>query len=437
MLTPFHKMRLLVWAVLGVAVMTNVGCITFTRHAIPAHRLPDQFQAPSRSCLEPINFAMLAQSQPEDYLLGAGDLLAVSVSGIIPPNTTELPPPITMTTLNREYYPPGGGLNAPGFGLPLEVQVDGTITMPLIAPVEVAGKTLTEAAEEIRKAYRDKDVVKEGKDQTYITLLRSRVNRIMVLREDAVTPTSAMVIRKGEALLHKRGTGQVVDLPIYESDVLHALTASGGLPGIDANNEVWILRKTVLQPGDSEKVQEKVEEGKESAEEIIKSVPAHLQATRIPLKLCCGEPVPFSPQDVVLNDGDILYIEPRRQEYFYTGGLLQGGQIPIPRDEDLDILEAVALANGAVGGVSGSSAAAVLRAGAGVGNILPPSRVLILRKLPNGGQLPIRVNLSHAMRDPSERIRIMPGDYVMMYYTPGEQVGNAVLNLFNFNILVN
>ncbi len=436
MLTPFHKVRLLAWAVLGVAVMTNVGCITFTRHAIPAHRLPDQFQAPSRSCLEPINFAMLAQTPPEDFILGPGDLLAVSVAGIIPPNTNELPPPITMTTLNREYYPPGGGLNAPGFGLPLQVQSDGTITMPLIRPLDVAGKTLTETAEEIRKAYRDKDVVKEGKDQTYVSLLRSRVNRVMVLREDAATP-SAAVIRKGEAIMHKRGTGQVVDLPVYESDVLHALTASGGLPGVDANNEVWILRKTVLQPGDAETVQAKVAEGKETAEEIIKSVPAHLQATRIPLKLCCGEPVPFSPQDVVLNDGDILYIEPRRQEYFYTGGLMQGGQIPLPRDEDLDILEAIALANGAVGGVSGSSNAAVLRAGAGVGNIIPPTRVLILRKLPNGGQLPIRVNLSHAMRDPAERIRIMPGDFVMMYYTPFEQVANGTLNFFNFNILVN
>lgn len=435
MLTPFHNMRLLAWAVIGAAVMSNVGCITFTRHAIPAHRLPDQFQAPSRSCLEPINFAMLAQTPPQDFILGPGDLLAVSVSGIIPPNTTELPPPINITTLNREYYPPGGGLNAPGFGLPLQVAVDGTIIMPLLPPVEVAGKSLTEAAEEIRKAYRDKDVVKEGKDQTYVTLLRSRVNRIMVLREDAATP-QANVIRKGEAILHKRGTGQVVDLPVYESDVLHALTASGGLPGVDANNEVWILRKTILQPGDAEQVKEKVDEGKESAEEIVKSLPAHLQATRIPLKLCCGEPVPFSPQDVVLNDGDILYIEPRRQEYFYTGGLIPGGQIPLPRDEDLDILEAVALANAAVGGVSGSSNAAVLRAGAGVGNVIPPTRILILRKLPNGGQLPIRVNLSHAMRDPSERIRVMPGDFVMMYYTPGEQIANGTLNFFNFNILL-
>jgi hypothetical protein len=208
------------------------------------------------------------------------------------------------------------------------------------------------------------------------------------------------------------------------------------LPGVDANNEVWILRKTLLAPGDNEKVQAQVDAGTSTAEEIVKSLPSHLQAIRIPLKLCCGEPVPFAPEDVVLNDGDILYIEPRRQEYFYTGGLIPGGQIPMPRDEDLDVLEAVALANAAVGGVSGSSQAAVLRAGAGVGNVIPPTRILLLRKLPNGDQLPIRVNLSHAMRDPSERIRIMPGDFIMMYYTPGEQLANGTLNFFNFNILL-
>ncbi len=41
---PTQAHRLLMWAALGLAVMANVGCVTFTRHAIPAHRLPDQFQ---------------------------------------------------------------------------------------------------------------------------------------------------------------------------------------------------------------------------------------------------------------------------------------------------------------------------------------------------------------------------------------------------------
>ncbi len=39
------------------------------------------------------------------------------------------------------------------------------------------------------------------------------------------------------------------------------------------------------------------------------------------------------------------------------------------------------------------------------------------------------------MQDPSERIRIMPGDFIMMYYTPAETATNVMLNFFNFNII--
>ena len=79
---------------------------------------------------------------------------------------------------------------------------------------------------------------------------------------------------------------------------------------------------------------------------------------------------------------------------------------------------------------------AVLRAGAGVGNIIPPTRVLILRKLPNGQQIPIRVDLAQAMKYPNERVRIMAGDYIMMYYKPSEMTSNALLNFFNFNWII-
>jgi hypothetical protein len=58
----------------------------------------------------------------------------------------------------------------------------------------------------------------------------------------------------------------------------------------------------------------------------------------------------------------------------------------------------------------------------------------VLRKLPNGQQIPIRVDLAVAMKDPKERIKIMAGDYIMMYYKPGENFTNAALNFFNLNI---
>ncbi|GAB5403860.1 MAG: polysaccharide biosynthesis/export family protein [Aureliella sp.] len=420
----------------SLLLSSSSGCITFTKHAIPAARLPQQFEAPSRSALTPINFTMLEGAYPEEHQVGPGDVLAVTIQGVIPPDAKELPPLITsQATLNREYYPPKGTVNAPSYGLPLEVKSDGVLQLPLVPAIAVDGLTLNDAAEKIRQSYLAEGIAREGNDQVNVTLLRSRVNRVLVLREDASVEALA-TINKGQVPVHKRGSAAVIDLPAYESDVLHALATTGGLPGIDAYNEVWVLRKNTLAGNAFSQMQSEVIEGGVSPTDVVMSNPAHVEAIRIPLKLCPGEPVPFAPQDVILRDGDVVYVEPRRDEYFYTGGLLPGGQIPMPRDEDLDIIEAIALANGSVGGLGGTSSVAVLRAGAGVGNIIPPTRALIVRKLPNGQQVSIRVDLNQALKHPSERVRIMTGDYVMLYYKPGEIFSNAALNFFNFNWII-
>lgn len=415
-----------------MVLLSSSGCITFTRNAVPANRLPRQFEAPSKCNLNPINFSMLAGPQSSEHRLGAGDVLAITIQGVVPPDPKTMPPVISgQATLAREYYPPLGVVDSPSYGVPVHVQAGGTVQLPLIPAIDLDGLTLSEAAEEIRSAYVAAEIVRTGNDQVNLVLIRSRVNRVLVLREDASTEAAA-TIRKGEVIQHKRGNASVIDLPVYESDVLHALATTGGLPGVDAYNEVWILRRSQLADGDEERIKNLVEGG-ESPSEAVGQVAAHVDAIRIPLKLCPDEPIPFSTQDVQLEDGDVLYIEPRRDDYFYTGGLLPGRQVPLPRDEDIDILEAIAISEGSVGGLGGTSSVAVLRAGAGVGNIIPPTRVLIIRKLPNGQQLQIRVDLNEARHNPNERIRIMAGDYIMMYYKPGEIFGNATLNFFNFN----
>lgn len=423
--------RLLYTFCAGAIVASFSGCITFTRNAIPAYRLPEQFEAPSRSNLNPINFTMLGSGNAV-HRIGPGDMLAITVQGVIPADPSAPPPIISgQATLAREYYPPNGSVNAPNFGLPIEVQINGAIQLPLVPLIDVSGMTLSEAAERIRSVFVAEEIVREGNDQVNVTLLRCRVNRVLVLRGDA-SLESANFVRQGDAVLHKRGSAAVVDLPVYESDVLHALAITGGLPGVDAYNEVWVLRRNSLDEEAKQQVADLVNNG-EYPSQAISSVATHVEATRIPLKLCPDEPIPFSSEDVLLEDGDVVYIEPRRDEYFYTGGLLPGRQIPMPRDEDLDVLEAIAIAQGSVGGFGGTQSVTVLRAGAGVGNIIPPTRVLVIRKLPNGQQLQIRVNLTDAKQNPNERLRIMAGDYIMMYYKPGEMLGNAALNFFNFN----
>ena len=142
--------------------------------------------------------------------------------------------------------------------------------------------------------------------------------------------------------------------------------------------------------------------------------------TRIPVRLAQGEYPQFSEQDVILKDGDIVFIESRETEIFYTGGLLGGGQYTLPRDYDLDVLGAISIAEsgsqGNTGGGRQTGGVSALNQDITIG----ASNVIILRKLPNGKQVPIKVDLYKAIRNPRERIMIQPGDYIVLQYTAWE-----------------
>ncbi|MDP1799640.1 MAG: hypothetical protein Q8K78_19255, partial [Planctomycetaceae bacterium] len=150
---------------------------------------------------------------------------------------------------------------------------------------------------------------------------------------------------------------------------------------------------------------------------------------RIPIRLGPNENADITPQDVILEDGDILFIESRDTEVFYTGGLLGGGQYSLPRDYDLDVLGAIAVASGQRGGGGGGSQGTSSVGGQSALNgdvSISGSRVIVLRPLPDGTQIPIHVDLYQALKDPSERTVIQPGDYILLQYTPLEAVGAFV-----------
>jgi protein involved in polysaccharide export with SLBB domain len=422
------------WFSLAICSVSQVGCVTYARHAIPAARVPAALAAPTKDQLIPVNLALLRQDPPPEYFLGAGDTLGIYIQGVLPPKVDDAPPFLPYQGApGTLYYPPDGQVNTTSIGVPLQIAPNGILHLPLIEPQQLNGMTLNDAAESIRKAYLAQNIVQMGRDRIQVTLLRPRVSRVLVIREESAADY-AQLISKDNVVLSKRGNAQVIDLPAFENDVLHALTATGGLPGLDAVNQVWVLRTQHDPLKNMEVAKLAVESGREP-EKIVEELSNQATAVRIPLRYCADQPLPFSAEDIILNDGDIIYLEPRIAEVYYTGGLLPGGQIPLPRDYDLDVVEAIAMAQGSIGGPGGVSGAAVFRTGAGPGNIIPPTRVVILRKLPNGDQLPIRVDLSRAMRDKKERIIIQPGDFVMLHYKPGELAGNVLLNFFNFNVV--
>ena len=156
--------------------------------------------------------------------------------------------------------------------------------------------------------------------------------------------------------LTRRPQSQVIELPAYQNDVLHALAITGGLPGESAKNEVKILRGTLADARRRDAFVQQFYACPPSDPCLcFPPLPEDPTIVRIPLRLPPGQIPTFSPDDIILQNGDTVLIESRDAEVFYTAGMLGGGMHPLPRDRDIDVIEAMSLVGGsnAYGGSGG------------------------------------------------------------------------------------
>lgn len=411
------------------------GCAALTNpvaDGVPVRRLAPELMATSRETDKTIPLNLLRQPQPDAYRLDAGDVLGVYIQDIL--GQAGQPPPVRFGEQ---------GNVPPALGYPLPVRDDGTLPLPLIEPLNVKGLTITQAQEAVRRAYTVKQqILKPGREQIILTLMYPRQYHVLVVRQDAVggaaqtaapiTFAGGLVSGSTDTGSRRRGTGFSLDLPAYENDVLSALTRTGGLPGLDAKNEILVLRGGGKSPADQAIAMQQLAQCRPGGGSAGGGDGG---AIRIPLKLPPGAPVPFRPEDVILQTGDILFIEARDTEFFYTGGLLFSGQYPLPRDYDLDVVEALALVRGTLvnGGQNANNfTGQILSAGIGFPN---PSLVSVIRRTPGGGQVTIRVDLNRALNDPRERILIQPKDLIILQQTPGEAIAQYFTStFFNFDL---
>lgn len=530
----------LFWLVLVCPFWT--GCAGFRPiDGLPARYLPHEFKAASRAGKQTINLSLLRQTPPEQYLLGSGDVLGVYIEGVLG-RREEVPP----------VYFPENGVVPPSLGYPIPVRDDGTLSLPMIEPINVRGMTLSQAEETIREAYTcKKSILQPGRERILVSLQKPRSYRVLVIRQEAGGDAGASAAG-GQGQLNlgvvKRGTGRIVDLPAYRNDVLHALAETGGLPGLDAENAIYIIRRkpptrpngdparklmphpssrregeheppVIRVPEPAEPVSQygmareigrtsatvKAERGWGHSDPPVttsafgdgdlgwghsdcggartdRGYPLHSaqsyhanlngggmwsplhsgnlalsaplqqrgplsdhaaalpiddepwaslvptenatvasdRIVKIPIRLAGGETPQFTEEDIILQDGDVVFIESRETEIFYTGGLLGGGQYTLPRDYDLDVLGAISIAESQRNSGAGRSIGGVSALNQDV--TISASDVIILRQLPNGTQVPIKVDLYEALRNPADRVVIQPGDYVILQYTRTEAI---------------
>ncbi|MBI1310288.1 hypothetical protein GC176_03195 [bacterium] len=476
----------------GLLLSTLAGCAALRpMDGVPARYLPDDLRGRSREDAEMIDLSLLRRTEPAQHIVDSGDVLAVYIENVL--GRREQPP------INQAL----DDSRPPTLGYPVMVQDDGSLSLPLIPPIMARGKTIPQLQQELVSAYTiQRRLLPPGQERILVTLHRPRTHRILVVRQESQSDAlSAVAIARGTLGSAKRGTGHVVTLPIYKNDVMNALVLSGGLPGLDARNVVYVIRgrkvqvapvggpmirgqspdpgyapnpglapdfrygagpvspqtlppqtgalpgwqplPNVAQPQPYLPPQPYQQPGPyqhpgPALQSMVQPPPGWQpppiwndvagivagayndgsNVIRIPLRLPFGEAPQIAEHDVTLNDGDIVYIASRDNETFYTGGLLGGGEYTLPRDRDIDILEAIAISEQARMSQQTSGRSALNN-----DVTISPSQAIVLRRLPNNTQVPILVDIYRARRYPSERINILPGDYILLQYTKLEAVG--------------
>lgn len=424
-------------AALACSCAVSGGCASLTNpvaDGIPVRQVPPELLAQPKEGEVTIPLSLLRQKPPDAYKLGPGDVLGIWIEGVL--GTENQPIPVT--------FPEQGNLT-PASGYPIPVQGDGTINLPFVAPVRVQGMTVEEVQETLRDLYVVKrKILRPGQERILVSLLRPRQYHVLVIRQDssgqamgaAPPPIGSRSIgfTVGPAAVGgpRRGMGFAVDLPAYENDVLNALALTGGLPGSDAVNEIVIQRGSFRGgPGRDALAQQLGAD----CDPALLMARAGGPSIRIPLRVRPGEVPSIRQEDIVLQTGDIVFIEARQADFYYTGGLLPPGEYVLPRDYDLDVVEAVLRVGGPLvsGGINPINITGQFVAG-GIG-FPNPSLLTVVRQTPGCGQTHIRVDLNRALRDSRERILLQKGDVLILQETPGEAMTRYFTQQFTFTQL--
>lgn len=415
------------------AVMLSIGlsltgctAILSPIDSIPAERVPPQFLVNElRADTIEVDSARLRMTEPEFYILDEGDVLGIFVESVL--GEIDSAPPVQLPQ-------PGSDL-PPAIGFPIPVREDGTLSMPLVDPIHVRGLTIQQAEQLITRAYRGgAEPLLREEARIIVTLLRERTYRVFVIREDSAFAginqqfAAQGITRAVAARSDESARGTVLDLPAYKNDLLNALLRTGGLPGLNAKSDVKILRGDRINIANRDaKIREfyRTNQPQQFPYGLVPNVPDETAGITVPTRLKPGQVPNFREEDIILRDGDIVYVDSRETEVYYTGGLLGGGEFPLPRDYDLDVLSALAVSRATVG--VGVNRQGLLGA---TGGGVPPSEIILLRRLPGERQIAIRIDLNEAINDPRQRILIQPQDTLILRFKPQEELVNLGLQTF-------
>jgi protein involved in polysaccharide export with SLBB domain len=394
-----------------VLCATLAGCAAFSNpvaSAVPVRLLPPDLLFASREHLQPIPPSALRSINSEANVLGPGDILGVFIDGVLG-EANQTPPVSIPDSIDAK----------PSLGFPVPVRQNGTVSLPLVGDIEVAGLTIEQAESKIVQVFTDRQILREGRQRVIVTWMRPRDVRVYVVREDGAPSRRGTSIRRdlfsSTVVFPERSdaASATISLPAGENDVLSALTRTGGMPVPETAEEIIIERSVPASSG------------------VDADAGAMPELVRIPVLTHPAMPLGVNVNDVALRSGDIVRVTRREPQFFYCGGLLPSGEYPLSPTDDLTVVEAVSQIGGPLvnGGINASNLSGQIVA-PGVGNP-SPSLLTVIRKLPGDTQVAIRVDLNQALQDPRENILIGPNDMLILQETPGEAATRYATQVFS------
>ncbi|WP_197529009.1 polysaccharide biosynthesis/export family protein [Aeoliella mucimassa] len=273
---------------------------------------------------------------------------------------------------------------------PARIGDDGTINVPLVGAVRVAGLDEQQAAELVRVAAIERGIFRNP--QVTIRVTERAMNYVTVL-----------------GAVSEPGTHPV---PKSSSNLLVAIAAAGGFTE-EAGTEVEVLRQPRRLLADKEKSGNPSMIQTVAFEGPMAQVPES-RTQRIDLAMLSDSSA-GEEKNLSIGDQDVVMVHPSKKRVVHVSGLVrEPDQFEMPRDQDLHVLDAIAMAGGASSPVA--------------------DKVFVIRRLEEEAEpLVIQVSISKAKMDGNENLRLAPGDMVSVETTISTSIVDSIKHVFRIS----
>lgn len=299
------------------------------------HFVPVQANVPVRNKpLQPLDDLLQLAKKP--YLLGPEDLITVTLTGLTGIDTIAEPA-----------------------GVEVRIAHNGTINLPLVGSIHIAGLDMVSAENVIREAYVPK----------FVPTLA------VGIRIEAFKTADVVVVGAAEL-------PGIVNLRRNQQTVLHAVAAAGGMTQL-ASGEVILQRRR----------------DPENKIRVYLRNSADLQSV-----------MAMDP----LESGDVIEVVAAQPNTIFVGGLVNmPGPREFPIGTEVTALQALAAAGGPVEAVF-------------------PKEATLIRRMPNGEDVHVRIDIEKLRSGEEENIKLAAGD---IFWVP-ETWGTRTMNFINQSFFI-